>query len=160
MTCSRRQAVELLTCAILIGAVRHHGVDASQELVIHKAGTDLYHRPTCPVVKDNAAGALALSRAQAEARGYKPHPECDPANPKAVTPGPGQTAAPAPVAVYVDGPKYYHRKTCAKLDLKAVKSLTLEAAARTHWPCPACKAPVFKRGTEPAVPGTNRRRGG
>ena len=52
---------------------------AQGELVLHKEGTTLYHRPHCPVVRD-VTGVLALNRGQAEARGFKPHPECDPAH--------------------------------------------------------------------------------
>ena len=139
---------------------------AQPELVLHKEGTTLYHRPACPVVREGA-GVLALTRGQAELRGLKPHPACDPANPKAVRPPPAdappEANAPAPpVTVYIAGPKYYHRQTCRRIDgsSASVKAVPLTAAAKTHWPCPVCKAPVLKRSTEPAVPGTNRRRGG
>jgi hypothetical protein len=129
---------------------------AQAELVLHKEGTPFYHRPSCPIVR-KAVGVLALTRGQAEARGYKAHPDCDPSHRK----GPARAAEP-PIVVYVDGPKYYHRKTCPKLDAssKTLKQVTLERGAKTHWPCPTCKAPIFKRNVEPAVPGTNRRRGG
>jgi hypothetical protein len=124
------------------------------ELVVHKEGTTLYHRPSCPLILDGA-GVLAMTRAQAEARGYKPHPDCDPANPKPsarrVTPSP-------PATVYVDGAKYYHRKDCSKLtDPKARKAVSLDIVGKTHWPCPACRPPIRQRGAENAVPGTKPR---
>ena len=43
------------------------------ELVIHTQGTGLYHRPGCPLLKD-ATDVMAMTRAQAEARGHKPTP--------------------------------------------------------------------------------------
>ena len=134
-------------------------VAAQSELVIYKEGTKLYHRAGCPLIS-SGVGVLALTRAQAEARGYKPHADCDPANPRS-RPSPTPKAQPS-IAVFVDGPKYYHRKSCPKLDTgsTSLKAIKLEAAAKTHWPCPACKPPKLKRTTEPAIPGTNRRRGG
>lgn len=159
---SRHELLGVLGLAAALVAALPAPLGAWQgELVLHKEGSGLYHRPGCPVVRDSA-GILALSRAQAEARGYKPHPECDPSNPRAVPPAKSApTIPPAPITVFVDGPKYYHRKSCPKLDASSssLKAVTLEAAAKTHWPCPACKPPIFKRNTEPAVPGTNRRRG-
>jgi len=163
MLCMRRSALVVLTFAVaLAGPVWMVGTPAiaQGELVIHKDGTKLYHRPNCVVVRD-VEGVLLLTRAQAEARGYKPHPDCDPANPSAPSPS-AQPQLQPPITVYVVDPKYYHRKTCPKIDAASttVKAVTLEAAAKSHWPCPDCKAPVFKKNVEPAVPGTNRRRGG
>ena len=142
------------------------GVAAQAELVIHKEGTKQYHRPGCPVIRD-AVGVLALTRGQAESRGYTAHPDCDPANqPPAETArgrARGRVPAPAPkITVYIDGPKYYHRKECSRLASTppGPKAVPLETAAKSHWPCPACKAPILKKSTEPAIPGTNRRRGG
>lgn len=158
-----RFLIPLLCGLAAVAAIR---IPAQGELVVHKQGTTLYHRPGCPVVRDGE-GLLALTRAQAEARGYKPHSQCEPAtaasSPQDATSSSRSGEPPsAPVTVYVDGPKYYHRKDCPKLAANAsrAKSLALEAAAKSHWPCPTCKAPIFKRNTEPAVPGTNRRRGG
>ena len=126
---------------------------AQNELVIYKEGTKLYHWPGCPVVKDGK-GVMALRRAQAESRGYKPHPDCDPANQKTGGAEPVQ----GPVTVYLDSSKYYHRKSFAKLDKdpKAVKPASLEVAGKSHWPCPTCKPPIRRRSTEPALPGTGR----
>lgn len=126
------------------------------EMVIHKQGTRLYHRPGCPVVADTK-GVLALTRTQAESRGYKPHPECEAASPDAAGPdGKGKPAPPE--TVYLDGSRYYHRKTCAKLEGKAfatpdgkrdgIKSASLEVAGKSHWPCPTCKPPIRKRSAD------------
>jgi hypothetical protein len=131
-----------------------HAAVQSSELVILKEGSGLYHRPGCPIVRDGA-GVLAMTRAQAESREYKPHPDCDPANPKAPAPRP---VPPPPVTVYVDGSKYYHRKDCRKLTGAAnVKAESLETIGKTRWPCPECKPPVRQRSIENAIPGTRRR---
>jgi hypothetical protein len=147
----RRDVLVLLTTAIAFPRV----AAAQAELVLHKDGTSLYHRPDCPVVRDGA-GVLALTRAQAESRGYKPHPDCDPSNPKAPAPKPD---APAPVTVYVDGSKYYHRSNdCRRIADKAkVKAVPLEEAGKGTWPCPECKPAVRRKSTQNAVPGTRRR---
>jgi hypothetical protein len=169
----RQTAAAFLTLVAALSDGAWFGVmpaAAQAELVLHKEGTPFYHRPTCPIVR-RGVGVLALTRGQAEARGYKAHPDCDPSNRKGSSaadgvaapsaPPPARAAEP-PIVVYVDGPKYYHRKTCPKLDAssKTLKQVTLERGAKTHWPCPTCKAPIFRRNVEPAVPGTNRRRGG
>jgi hypothetical protein len=127
---------------------------AQAELVIHKEGTKFYHWPSCPVVRD-MSGVLAMTRAQAEARGYKAHPDCDPSNPNAPAP---KAPPPPPASVYLDGSKYYHRKDCKTLRQPAsAKAVQLESAGKTHWPCPTCRPPVRKRSTESAIPGTTPR---
>jgi hypothetical protein len=156
----RRAAARVAASLVLLDAA----AAAQSELVIHKEGTNLYHRPGCPVVRDGI-GVLALTRAQAEARGYKPHPDCDPDNPSArsapAVPRPVPAPAPAPppaVTVYLDGSKYYHRKSCAKIaTAKDVASKSLEVAGKSYWPCPVCRPPVRRKSSEPAVPGTVRR---
>jgi hypothetical protein len=114
------------------------------ELVIYKERSQLYHRPGCEVIRDGT-GVLALTRAQAEARGYKPHPDCDPEQRK--PDAPGDKAAARPQTVYVDGTKYYHRKECKRLEAKpkAVRAESLDAAGKAYWPCPDCRPPVRKR---------------
>jgi hypothetical protein len=109
----------------------------ASDLVIAKEGTREYHRPGCDVIKDGK-GVLALTIAQANGRGLKPHPAChdDEAD------GARGTAAVPPV--YVDGSRYYHRKDCKKLG-GAPKKIDLEVAGKTFWPCPACKPPIRKR---------------
>jgi hypothetical protein len=120
---------------------------AQSELVIHKAGSNQYHRPGCEVIR-NGEGVLALTRAQAESRGYKPHAGCDPDE---RTSGPSSAGKPAPAAkpetVYVNGTKYYHRKDCRKLEAnpKAVRGESLDTAGKVYWPCPDCRPPVRKR---------------
>jgi hypothetical protein len=126
---------------------------SQSEMVIHTEGTKLYHRAACPDLK-GAKGVLAMTRAQAEARGFKPHEACDPANPDR----PGAKPE-APPTVYLDGSRYYHRAKCSTLpaDKDKIKSASLEVAGKSHWPCPTCKPPIRRRSEEPAVPGMDRR---
>jgi hypothetical protein len=104
------------------------------------------------VIRDGK-NVLALTLGQANLRGLKPHAQCDKEPPGvAGTTGNGGSRKPAaPVFVYVDGTKYYHRQDCAKRS-GVEKRETLDVAARTHWPCPACRPPVRKKGDPPAVP--------
>ena len=142
-------------CSVLVPVIllaSHAAAPAAQsELVIVKDGTKEYHRPGCPAIADGK-GVVALGRAQAEARGHKPHPECDPAVQKS---GPGfeGAAAAKPQTVYLNGTKYYHRKDCKRLESnpKAVRAESLEVAGKSSWPCPDCRPPVRKRtgGSEP-----------
>jgi hypothetical protein len=161
---TRRRAVILLSrsaAAAALAFVPAARLAARSELVVHKEGTKLYHRPGCPVIRDGA-NVLALTRAQAESRGYTSHPECDPATAKAPSESKGRTEAQPGVTVYVEGPTYYHRKSCPKLAAASnpPKAQPLETALKTHWPCPTCKAPVFKKTVDAPVLGTTRRRGG
>jgi hypothetical protein len=132
----------LLLCAALIIVTSAAGVPAQSELVLSKEGSKEYHRAGCDVVKDGK-NVLALTRAQATARGLTPHAACDPAQ----TPQkPESGATPAgPVYVYTDGGRYYHKKECAKLG-KDPKKADLEEAGKKLWPCPTCKPPIRKRG--------------
>jgi hypothetical protein len=118
---------------------------AQSELVIHKEGTTEYHRPGCDVIRDGK-GVVALTRAQAEKRGFKPHAGCDPETGKPASASEGAPAA-KPETVYVNGTKYYHRKDCRRLKESpgAVEAEPLESAARANWPCPDCKPPIRKR---------------
>lgn len=132
-------------------------VGGQSELVIYKEGTTQYHRAGCEVIR-SGEGVIALTRAQAEARGYKPHPDCDPDVRKPAA-GDGSTAtdrraAPAvDPTVYVNGTKYYHRKECRRLEAnpQAVRVETLDKAGKSFWPCPDCRPPVRKRSAAPAV---------
>jgi hypothetical protein len=110
----------------------------ASDLVIAKDGSNEYHQPGCELIR-NGKGLLALTVAQASGRGLRPHPECH--NPPTRT---GARAAPAPVPVYVDGSRYYHRKECSKLVGKPNR-IELEEAGRKYWPCPTCKPPIRKR---------------
>jgi hypothetical protein len=135
-------SVVLVTVAVIaIGPAA-----AQSELVIYKEGTKHYHRPGCDLIRDGK-DVVALTRAQAEARGYKPHPDCDPAQHKADAPAARAAAPPAPQTVYVNGTKYYHRKDCRRLEATpgAVRAESLESAGKTYWPCPDCRPPVRKR---------------
>jgi hypothetical protein len=103
-------------------------------------------------------GVVAMTRAQAESRGYKAHADCDPAVSKPVVPGvPAAAAAqpkPTPQTVYVDGGKYYHRKDCRRVAAKpkGPRAEPLEVAGKSLWPCPDCRPPVRPRqGTSPRL---------
>jgi hypothetical protein len=148
---SARPATAMLVLALAAGGAAPAA--AQSELVLHKAGTKLYHRASCPVVLD-MSGVVAMTRAQAERRGYTPHPACDPSNPNAPAP---QGTPPPPATVYVDGSKYYHRKDCSKVrDASKLEPISLEAAAKKSWPCPVCRPPIRKKSRENAIPGTKR----
>ena len=67
----------VLLAALAFLVVSAPAASAQSELVIYKEGTGLYHRPGCPVLKD-ATNVMAMTRAQAEARGHKAHADCDP----------------------------------------------------------------------------------
>jgi hypothetical protein len=132
-------------------------MSAQGELVIVKEGAKEYHRPACPVIRDGK-DVMAMTRAQAESRGYKAHAACDPADPAATagTAAPSTSAPrgkpPVPVFVYVSpGDTKYHRETCRKLGAERRKLTVEEAATTRHWPCPVCKPPIRKKG-EPIVP--------
>jgi hypothetical protein len=126
-------------------------IAAQSELVIQKEGTDVYHRPSCAVIRDGV-GVLALSKAQADARGLKAHPDCDPA--KAVPSAEAAAREPAKpasaIVVFTDESKYYHRESCRRLRGES-KRTHLEAAGKTRWPCPACRPPIRPRNA-PAIP--------
>lgn len=124
------------------------GASAPQgELIIVKKGASVYHWPGCSVVR-NGDGVLAMNRGQAELRGLKPHPDCDPSKAPAAAPGrpgrgTGKLSQPAPPYVFVDGAgKYYHRERCARLERTPRKVVLDASTARKYWPCPACKPPI------------------
>jgi hypothetical protein len=149
----RRVLRVTLPAALALAVVIDPTIVASQgELILHKDGTSLYHRPHCPVVS-GVTGVVAMTVAQAKARGYEPHADCDPNNPNAPAP---KGAAPPPETVYLDGSKYYHRKTCKRIDEEKAKAAALEVVGKSHWPCPSCNPPVRRRSLENAVPGTKR----
>jgi hypothetical protein len=146
----RIAALVVLSLAVILPTL-----SAQSEMVIVKERTEYYHRPTCAIVRDGR-NVLVMSRAQAEARGYKSDPDCDPSNRAASAPattplGREQRVAPPPPAfVYVDGGKYYHRQDCRNLGTVKKKTL-LEEAGRKYWPCPTCRPPVRKKAEGPAV---------
>jgi hypothetical protein len=121
------------------------------ELVIVKEGTQDYHRPGCEVIRDGR-GVLAMTRAQAESRAYKPHPACDPEKPPppadppaSSTSGASPKKPPAAVSVFVDATgKRYHREGCKQLG-KAPRKVALEEAGKKYWPCPVCRPPIRPR---------------
>ena len=107
----------------------------AQELVIVLEGTKEYHRPSCERIQGRS-DVLAMQRGQAEARGFRAHADCDPAR----VPPP-----PKAVMVTVDASaKYYHREKCEKIG-KSPRKVTLDEAAKKHWPCRTCKPPIRPR---------------
>jgi hypothetical protein len=122
---------------------------AQGPLVIVKEGRDQYHRPGCSVVRE-ARDVIAMTVGQAESRGLKPHPECDPsktpsAPPASPVPAASSFRKPLPVFVQVDAAgKFYHRDGCQKLG-KDAKKVALEVAGKKYWPCTACKPPIRRR---------------
>jgi hypothetical protein len=126
--------------AIVLYALLATFPSAQREFVIVREGGKQYHRPGCPLIRDGK-GVLAISRGEAEARQLKPHPECDPSDPRNTLDAARPTG---PVYVYTDGSKYYHRDKCAKLGADA-KRLTVQEAAKKLWPCGVCKPPKRPR---------------
>jgi hypothetical protein len=124
------------------------------ELVIVIESTKQYHRASCELLRKQPKDVIAMNVGQAELRGYKEDPACDPSNPankRETAPGsmsPSERAA--RVYVYTAaGDTRYHRETCAKL-AKPRKKVLLEEAGKKLWPCPTCRPPIRKR--TPAVP--------
>ena len=145
LSCTRRDSygpVAMLAALLLVVLTAHppHVRADQSEMVITKEGTTVYHRPGCEVIRDGK-GVLAMTRAQAEGRGLKPHDGCDPAK---NLPPPAATAPTPPTYVFVDGSKYYHRESCKRLG-KDRRKVRLDDAGVKFWPCPACKPPIRKR---------------
>ena len=142
---STRSLLPLLLMIALGAAAR-----AQAELVIATENPKQYHRASCPLLRERSQ-VTAMNRGQAEARGYKPHPACDPSNP-AAQPVAGDAREPPQPPVYVytaEGDTRYHRETCARLP-KDRKKVLLEEAGKKLWPCSVCRPPVRKR--SPAIP--------
>lgn len=139
--------------AILILSASTFTQSLQSELVIVIESTKQYHRPSCVFVRNAPKDVIAMNAGQAESRGYKAHPACDPSNPaNRAAPAPGNTSPERQPAVYVytaAGDNRYHRETCAKLP-KERKKVLLEEAGKKLWPCPTCRPPIRKR--TPAVP--------
>jgi hypothetical protein len=137
-----------LACAILLLLP---GASAAQgELVIVKDG--VYHRPACDVIR-GATDVLAMNVGQAEARGFKAHPDCDPNNPKskaaieaASEPGTRPAKPPEPIYVFVDaGGTLYHKAGCRKLGASPKKLELDSGVAKKYWPCGTCRPPILPR---------------
>ena len=125
---------------VLAAAALFALAQSSSEYVVVIPGSKEYHRPGCDLVRDPSK-VIAMTRAQAEARGLKPHAACDPS--KAPS---SKRGAPRVQYVFVSpGDQRYHRETCGKL-AKTRERITLDEAARKkYWPCTVCKPPVRKR---------------
>ena len=121
------------------------------EMVIVLESTKQYHRASCPLLRKQPKDIIAMTRGQAESRGYAEHRDCDPRNPaNKASGGNAPTEQQTPVYVYTaTGDKRYHREMCVKLP-KDRKKVLLEEAGKKLWPCPTCRPPIRKR--TPAVP--------
>ena len=117
-------------------------VPEQSEMVVQREGATIYHRPSCDQVRD-VRDVLAMTRAQAEARGLKPHADCDPSKNPQGREGAGAAAKPAMVRIDVGG-QYYHRDKCEKLS-KNNKRVSVNEAYKKHWPCRTCKPPIRPR---------------
>lgn len=149
---TRRQRVAIWLLMVLVLCVAARSSAQSELVIVKDTAAKEYHRPGCALVRDGK-DVLAMTRAEAQSRGFKPHRDCDPA--VQGTPAPsGAPAAKAPAppeTVYIErSTKFYHRKTCAKLG--AHPEAVAVTAVGKRWPCPTCRPPVPKRSTEPLVP--------
>ena len=142
----RRASLTWLLALLLSAATLAQG-----ELVIVKDG--VYHRPACPVIR-GTTDVLAMNVGQAEARGFKSHPDCDPNVSKtpgtAVEPVLGDAGKPPkppqPIYVFVDpGGTQYHKETCLKLGKSPNKVELTASVAKKYWPCGVCKPPILPR---------------
>ena len=156
MASGRRLAGPTTALLMLVVVSARVAPSAQSELVVTKAGaTKEYHRPDCPVIRDGK-DLVAITRAEAESRGYKAHRDCDPSKQPASADQPQRGAGAshanaAPETVYVDAStRYYHRKTCAKLGTHP-EAVPVTAVGK-RWPCPTCRPPVPKRSSDPLVP--------
>lgn len=135
----------LLTAAVLCAFAQ-----SSTEYVLVKPGSQEYHRPGCDVVRD-PKNVVAMTRAEAESRGLKPHAACDPAKAPAAKSDPARVSsakggAPKVQYVFVEpGDQRYHRETCPKLGKTRQRIAVDAAAGKKYWPCPVCKPPIRKR---------------
>ena len=130
---------------VLASVIALAALTPQTELVITRAGSKEYHRPHCELVRQGG-DVLAMTRSQAEAKGFTPHEACDPSKaPPSDPQRPPSAATPAkPIYVFIDGGKHYHREKCAKLG-RAPKRVAIEEAAKKQWPCPVCKPPIRPR---------------
>jgi len=128
----------------------------ADERVVVITGTGfsgLYHRENCPVLK-TSGGLITLTRAEAEARFFRPHSEC-----MGGTAAPAQaTTARTPAApttgtraqdngdtiVYITrtGTKY-HRAGCRSLARSQTPIALRDAVARGSGPCSICNPPTL-----------------
>jgi hypothetical protein len=111
---------------------------SSSALVVDIPSDNLYHQPSCPLVRKAGSRVKVMKESEAVRRGMKPH-DCAAA-------AEGDTAAEKNqqiVYVQPDDNKY-HKAGCEKLKDGATK-MTLDEAGKKHWPCPVCKPPVRQR---------------
>lgn len=113
-------------------ALRAQTGAGSSSMVVDIPQDDLYHHPTCSLVRAAGSKVKVMRHGEAARRGMKPH-DC--------TTEDGSVPDPNAAAVYVqDGDTRYHKEGCEKLTA-AAKKTTLDEAGKKRWPCPVCKPP-------------------
>lgn len=111
---------------------------SSSALVVDIPGDNLYHQPSCPLVRKAGSRVKVMKESEAIRRGMKPH-DCASADEE------DSAAAKNQQPVFVqDGDNRYHKAGCEKLKAGATK-ITLEEAGKKYWPCPVCKPPIRQR---------------
>jgi hypothetical protein len=132
----------LLLVALLIGAPSDAAAaqqgSSSSALVVDIPSDNLYHQPSCPLVRKAGSRVKVMKEAEAVRRGMKPH-DCASAEESDTAAEKNQQI----VYVQPDDNKY-HKAGCEKLKDGATK-VTLDEAGKKHWPCPVCKPPVRQR---------------
>jgi hypothetical protein len=112
---------------------------SSSALVVDIPSDNLYHQPSCPLVRKAGRQVKVMKESEAIRRGMKPH-DCA----AAADDQEDSAAATNQQTVYVQpGDNRYHKAGCEKLKAGATK-MTLDEAGRKYWPCPVCKPPVRK----------------
>ena len=113
-------------------ALRAQSGTGSSSMVVDIPQDDLYHHPTCSLVRAAGSKVKVMRHGEAARRGMKPH-DC--------TTEDGGVPDPNAAPVYVqDGDNRYHKEGCEKLTAAATKT-TLDEGGKKRWPCPVCKPP-------------------
>jgi hypothetical protein len=112
---------------------------SSSALVVDIPADNLYHQPSCPLVRKAGSRVKVMKESEAVRRGLKPH-DCASADEEGAT-----AAEKNQQPVYVQaGDNRYHKAGCEKLKGGGTK-LTLDEAGKKYWPCPVCKPPIRQR---------------
>ena len=123
-------AVTILLPPPFVGA---QGAGSASRMVVEIPQDDLYHNPSCPLVRAAGSKVKVMRQGEAARRKLKPH-DC--------AAGPdGGPADPNTAAVYVQkGDSRYHKEGCSKLTGAATRT-TLDEAGQKLWPCGECRPP-------------------
>jgi hypothetical protein len=125
-------ALAAVCSAFPSNALRAQTGSGSSSMVVDIPQDDLYHHPTCSLVRAAGSKVKVMRHGEAARRGMKPH-DC--------TTEDGSVPDPNAATVYVqDEDTRYHKEGCEKLTA-AAKKTTLDEAGKKRWPCPVCKPP-------------------